>query len=96
MGLMFLRVGEDFWIPIGAHGVQDSINALLLYSGHHPFPGVRQYDKSASPKQGMLRVTKFHRPVYQRSFHLASGSSAGLKTKDLWVFNADSTGVESL
>jgi uncharacterized protein len=38
LGLMFLLGGEDLWIPIVAHGVQDSIDTLLLYSGHYPFP----------------------------------------------------------
>jgi hypothetical protein len=41
LGLMFLWGGEDLWIPIVAHGVQDSIDTLLLYSGHYPLPGVR-------------------------------------------------------
>lgn len=39
LGLMFLWGGECLWIPIIAHGVQDSIDTLLLYSGHYPFPG---------------------------------------------------------
>lgn len=38
LGLMFLFNGEDLWIPIVAHGVQDSIDTLLLYSGHYPLP----------------------------------------------------------
>jgi uncharacterized protein len=41
LGLMFLFGGEDLWIPIVAHGVQDSIDTLLLYSGHYPFPGLK-------------------------------------------------------
>ncbi|MBV9155766.1 MAG: CPBP family intramembrane metalloprotease [Acidobacteriaceae bacterium] len=38
LGLMYLFGGEDLWIPIFAHGVQDSIDVLLLYSGHYPMP----------------------------------------------------------
>ncbi len=41
LGLMFLLGGENLWIPIVAHGVQDSIDTLLLYSGHYPFPGLK-------------------------------------------------------
>jgi uncharacterized protein len=41
LGLMYLFAGEDLWIPIVAHGVQDSIDTLLLYSGHYPFPGLK-------------------------------------------------------
>ena len=41
LGLMFLLGGENLWIPIIAHGVQDSIDVLLLYSGHYPFPGLK-------------------------------------------------------
>jgi membrane protease YdiL (CAAX protease family) len=41
LGLMFLFDGEDLWMPIIAHGVQDSIDTLLLYSGHYPFPGLK-------------------------------------------------------
>jgi uncharacterized protein len=39
--MMYLFGGEDLWIPIVAHGVQDSIDTVLLYSGHYPFPGVK-------------------------------------------------------
>jgi membrane protease YdiL (CAAX protease family) len=41
LGLIFLLCGENLWIPIVAHGVQDSIDVLLLYSGHYPFPGLK-------------------------------------------------------
>lgn len=38
LGLTFLWGDECLWIPIIAHGVQDSIDTLLLYSGHYPIP----------------------------------------------------------
>ena len=33
-GLLFLFGGEDLWLESVAHGVQDSIDMFLLYSGH--------------------------------------------------------------
>ena len=40
LGLMYLGAGRNIIIPIVAHGVQDTIDVLLLYSGTYPMPGV--------------------------------------------------------
>jgi membrane protease YdiL (CAAX protease family) len=36
LGVIYLRTGKNLWVPILAHGISDSIDVLLLYSGHYP------------------------------------------------------------
>jgi membrane protease YdiL (CAAX protease family) len=39
LALLYLRVGRNLWVPIVAHGVQDSIDVLLIFSGTYPYMG---------------------------------------------------------
>jgi membrane protease YdiL (CAAX protease family) len=38
LGLMYLAGGRNLLIPITAHGVQDTIDVVLLYLGNYPMP----------------------------------------------------------
>jgi membrane protease YdiL (CAAX protease family) len=39
LGLIYLRAGRNLWFPVIAHGVQDSIDVLLIFSGTYPYMG---------------------------------------------------------
>jgi uncharacterized protein len=36
LGLLYLATGRNLLAPIIAHGIQDTVDALLIYSGHYP------------------------------------------------------------
>src|SRR4029077_17658493 len=36
LGLLYLATGRYLLAPIIAHGIQDTVDALLIYSGHYP------------------------------------------------------------
>ena len=36
LGVLYLATGRNLLAPIIAHGVQDTVDALLIYSGHYP------------------------------------------------------------
>jgi membrane protease YdiL (CAAX protease family) len=36
LGLFYLGFGRNLMIPIIAHGMQDTIDAFLIYSGNYP------------------------------------------------------------
>jgi uncharacterized protein len=36
LGLLYLRCGRNLWVPIIAHGVQDSIDLALIFLGLYP------------------------------------------------------------
>ena len=36
LGLLYLASGRNLIAPIVAHGVMDTINYLIIYSGHYP------------------------------------------------------------
>jgi membrane protease YdiL (CAAX protease family) len=36
LGALYLATGRNLLAPIIAHGVQDTVDALLIYSGHYP------------------------------------------------------------
>jgi len=38
LGLMYLGSGRNLLIPIIAHGIQDTVDVLLLYLGTYPMP----------------------------------------------------------
>jgi hypothetical protein len=40
LGGLYLAGGRNLWLPILAHGVTDSIDSLLLFSGHYPLSGL--------------------------------------------------------
>jgi len=40
LGLMYLGSGRNLLIPIIAHGVQDTVDVLLLYLGTYPMPAL--------------------------------------------------------
>ena len=35
---VYLASGRNLWAPILAHGVTDTIDSILLFSGHYPMP----------------------------------------------------------
>jgi membrane protease YdiL (CAAX protease family) len=37
LAVLYLRAGRNLWVPIVAHGVQDSIDVLLIFSGTYPY-----------------------------------------------------------
>ena len=36
LGLLYLATGRNLLAPIIAHGIQDTVDVLLIYSGHYP------------------------------------------------------------
>ena len=36
LGVLYLATGRNLLAPIIAHGVQDTVDVLLIYSGHYP------------------------------------------------------------
>jgi len=36
LGALYLATGRNLFAPIIAHGIQDTVDALLIYSGHYP------------------------------------------------------------
>ena len=36
LSFIYLASGRYLWLPILAHGVTDTVDCLLLYSGHYP------------------------------------------------------------
>jgi membrane protease YdiL (CAAX protease family) len=39
LALLYLGASRNLWVPIVAHGVQDSIDVLLIFSGTYPYMG---------------------------------------------------------
>jgi membrane protease YdiL (CAAX protease family) len=33
---LYFASGRNLWLPIVAHGVTDSLDSLLIFSGHYP------------------------------------------------------------
>ena len=38
LAYLYLVSGRNLWVPILAHGITDSVDSVLLYSGHYPMP----------------------------------------------------------
>jgi uncharacterized protein len=36
LGFLYLASGRNLWVPILAHGITDTVDCILLYSGHYP------------------------------------------------------------
>jgi hypothetical protein len=36
LGLLYLACGRNLWAPIVAHGMTDSLDSLLIFTGHYP------------------------------------------------------------
>lgn len=36
LGILYLACGRNLWVPIVAHGMTDSLDSLLIFSGHYP------------------------------------------------------------
>jgi membrane protease YdiL (CAAX protease family) len=36
LALLYLASGRNLWVPILAHGITDTVDCILLYSGHYP------------------------------------------------------------
>jgi membrane protease YdiL (CAAX protease family) len=36
LGIMYLRTGRNLAVPIVAHGIQDSIDVILIFLGKYP------------------------------------------------------------
>lgn len=36
LGLIYFAAGRNLWAPILAHGITDSADSLLIFSGHYP------------------------------------------------------------
>ena len=36
LGTLYLAYGRNLWVPIIAHGITDTIDSLIVFSGHYP------------------------------------------------------------
>jgi hypothetical protein len=36
LACLYLAAGRNLWVPILAHGITDTVDCILLYSGHYP------------------------------------------------------------
>ena len=36
VGALYLATGRNLWAPVLAHGITDTADSLLIFSGHYP------------------------------------------------------------
>ena len=36
LGILYLGSGGNLWVPIVAHGVTDTLDSLIIFTGHYP------------------------------------------------------------
>jgi membrane protease YdiL (CAAX protease family) len=36
LGILYLGSGCNLWVPIVAHGVTDTLDSLIIFTGHYP------------------------------------------------------------
>lgn len=36
LGILYLGSGRNLWVPIVAHGVTDTLDSLIIFTGHYP------------------------------------------------------------